>query len=64
MTLTRKSGFLMAVLAPLALAACAETTEVVLPDAEVITDPSDTCGAAAYQQYVDKLYSKNYRQAT
>ena len=46
MTLTRKSGFLMAVLAPLALAACAETTEVVLPD------PSDTCGAAAYQQYV------------
>ena len=46
MTLTRKSGFLMAVLAPLALAACAETTEVVLPDA------SDTCGAAAYQQYV------------
>ena len=52
MTLTRKSGFLMAVLAPLALAACAETTEVVLPDAEVITAPSDTCGAAAYQQYV------------
>lgn len=55
MTLTRKSGFLMAVLAPLALAACAETTEVVLPDAEVITDPSDTCGAAA----ISNMWARN-----
>ena len=52
MTLTRKSGLTMALLAPLALMACAETTEVVLPDAEVTTDPNDACGAAAYQQYV------------
>ncbi|MBA4489852.1 I78 family peptidase inhibitor [Paracoccus sp. S1E-3] len=52
MTMTRKSGLMLSVLAPLALAACTETTEVVLPDAEVVTDPNDACGAAAYQQYV------------
>lgn len=52
MMLTRKPGLTMAFLAPLALMACADSTAIVLPDAEVIADPGDTCGAAAYQQYV------------
>lgn len=47
----RKSSLMVTLLAPLALMACAPA-EVVVPDAEVIVDASDTCGATAYQQYV------------
>ncbi len=54
MTQIRTSLLLVALLAPMSLMACAprDTTEVVLAEPMPATDPSDTCGASAYQQYV------------